>query len=519
MENNKKALLMILDGWGITAEGDEEISAIAQAKTPFMDKVWQEKPHSQLKTHGIAVGLPEGQMGNSEVGHMNLGAGRVVYQELVKINLAIEDRNLHKNKILLDALDYANIQDKRVHIMGLVSDGGIHSHIDHLKALCTIAGEQEISKLYVHVFTDGRDTDPKSGMGYIEELQQHLQNTTGRIATIMGRYYAMDRGKNWDRTAKAYHAMVKGKAETMVPADQWKQAIQEKYKKEETDEFLKPIVMTDKDLPLTTIREGDVVINFNYRTDRARQITQALTQEDYRDQDMKKLNLQYLAMTQYDKTYKNISILFESGEMKDTMGEVLAKNGKKQIRIAETIKYPHVTYFFNNGREDAFEGEERIMIDSPDVPTFDEKPEMSAKGIRDAIIPKIKDKEADFICLNFANPDMVGHTGKIDAAIKACETVDACTQAVVESALENEYAVIIIADHGNAEKMKNPDGTPFTAHTVNPVPCILLGVDDEMKLQNGKLSDIAPTILTIMGIEQPEEMSGNVLLEMQSTPK
>ncbi len=517
MENKKKVLLMILDGWGITAEGEEEISAIAQANTPFMDKIWKEKPHSELKTHGIAVGLPEGQMGNSEVGHMNIGAGRVVYQELVKINLAIEDHNLHKNKVLLDALDYANIQGKRVHIMGLVSDGGIHSHINHLKALCSIAREQEITGLYIHAFTDGRDSDPKSGIGFIEDLQLHLKNTTGKIATIMGRYYAMDRGKNWDRTARAYHAMVNAKADTIVPAGEWKKVMLEKYQKKETDEFLEPIILTDKDLPIVTIKEGDVVINFNYRTDRGRQITQALTQEDFPAQDMKKLDLQYLTMTQYDKTYKNISVLFESEHLQDTLGEVLSKNGKNQIRIAETIKYPHVTYFFNNGREEAFEGEERIMIDSPDVPTFDEKPEMSAQGIRDAIIPKLKGKEADFICLNFANADMVGHSGKFDAAKKACETVDACAKAVAEAALENEYAVIITADHGNSDKMKNPDGSPFTAHTVNHVPCIILGVDDDMKLQNGKLSDIAPTILTIMGIEPPEEMSGNVLLELQSS--
>jgi 2,3-bisphosphoglycerate-independent phosphoglycerate mutase len=509
----KKTLLMILDGWGLTAEGEEDISAIAQANTPFFDQAWQENPHSQLQTHGIAVGLPEGQMGNSEVGHMNLGAGRVVYQELVKINLAIQDHNLHKNKTLLDALDYAKKEGKKVHFMGLVSDGGIHSHIDHLKALCSIAAEQKLKNFYVHAFTDGRDTDPKSGIGFIEELEELLKESSGKLATIMGRYYAMDRGKNWDRTAKAYKALVEGKAETAVQAYKWKEAVQQKYENKETDEFIKPIVLTEEDQPIATIEEGDVVLCFNFRTDRGRQITEALTQKDFPDQDMHALKLRYLTMTRYDETYENVGVIFESENLTNTMGEVLAKAGKKQIRISETIKYPHVTFFFSGGREKEFEGEERIMIDSPDVPTFDEKPEMSAEGIRDAIIPRLEEEEADFICLNFPNADMVGHTGDMEAAIKGCEAVDACAKAITEAALEHDYAVLIIADHGNSDKMKNPDGSPFTAHTVNPVPCILLGGPQAAKLKNGKLGDVAPTLLSLMDIDKPEEMSGSILLE------
>ncbi len=508
----KKVILMILDGWGIAPEEEKETSAIAQANTPFMDKIWKEQPHTQLQTHGIAVGLPEGQMGNSEVGHINIGAGRVVYQNLVKINLAIKDANLNKNIILIDALYYAKKQRKKVHLMGLISNGGVHSHIDHLKALCSIKAEQDVHEVYIHAFTDGRDADPKSGIGFIENLQEHFQKTTGKLASIMGRYYAMDRGENWDRTAIAYGALVNGEAETKVIAKKWKETVKKKYEEDETDEFLKPIVLTQGDEPIATINDGDVVICFNYRTDRSRQITEALTQKDFPEEHMKKLDLRYITMTRYDKTFKNIPVLFEEEDLNNTLGEVLSKKGKKQIRIAETIKYPHVTYFFNGGREKEFEGETRIMIDSPDVSTFDEKPEMSAEGIRDAIIPKLKEKAADFICLNFANPDMVGHSGDMEAAKKACETVDSCTEAVAQTALENGYAVIITADHGNADKMKNANGSPFTTHTTNPVPCILLGADKNIELSEGKLSDIAPTILSLMSIEASEEMTGNVLI-------
>jgi len=508
----KKVLLIILDGWGIAPEEEKEVSAIAQANTPYIDKILQEEPNTKLQTHGIAVGLPEGQMGNSEVGHINIGAGRVVYQNLVKINLAIKDANLSKNIVLRDAFDYAKKEGKKVHIMGLISNGGIHSHIDHLKALCSIAAEQDVTEIYIHAFTDGRDADPKSGIGFIEGLQEHFKNTSGKLASIMGRYYAMDRGKNWDKTATAYQALVNGEAATKVKSEKWKETLNQKYKKDETDEFLKPIVLTENDEPIATINDGDVVICFNYRTDRSRQITQTLTQKDFPDEGMKKLDLRYITMTRYDKTFKNVAVLFEGEDLNNTLGEVLSKEGKKQIRIAETIKYPHVTYFFNGGREKEFDGERRIMVDSPDISTFDKKPEMSAEEIRDHIIPELKEGNTDFICLNFANPDMVGHSGDMEATKKACKTVDSCTEAVVETALENDYAVIIIADHGNADKMKNPDGSPFTTHTLNPVPCILLGADEGLELSEGKLSDIAPTILSLMGIKPPEEMRGNVLI-------
>ncbi|OEY73475.1 phosphoglycerate mutase [Salegentibacter salarius] len=434
------------------------------------------------------------------------------YQNLVKIDLAIKDANLNKNIVLINAFDYAKKESKKVHLMGLISNGGVHSHIDHLKALCSIAAEQDFSEVYIHAFTDGRDADPKSGIGFIEDLQEHFQKTTGKLASIIGRYYAMDRGENWDRTAKAYKALVNGEAETKVKAEKLKETLNQKYKEDETDDFLKPIVLTENDEPIATLNDGDVVICFNYRTDRSRQITEALTQKDFPEEQMKKLDLRYITMTRYDKTFKNVPVLFEGEDLDNILGEVLSREGKKQIRIAETIKYPHVTYFFNGGREKEFEGEKRILIDSPDVSTFDKKPEMSAEEIRDAIIPELKDKKADFICLNFANPDMVGHSGDMKATKKACETVDSCTEAVVQTALENEYAVIIIADHGNADKMKNDDGSPFTTHTINPMPCILLGADEELELSEGKLSDIAPTILSLMDIELPEEMSGDVLI-------
>lgn len=505
-------MLMILDGWGIAPEEEKDGSAIAQANTPFMNRIWKQELHTQLKTHGIAVGLPEGQMGNSEVGHINIGAGRVVYQNLVKINLAIKDANLNKNVVLLDAFDKAKEEKKKVHIMGLVSDGGIHSHLDHLKALCSIAAEQDVSNLYIHAFTDGRDSDPKSGFHFIKGLQEHIKQTAGTLASIMGRYYAMDRGKNWDRTAVAYRALVHGKAETEVQAEKWKEKLQEKYEEDETDEFLKPIILTEEDKPVATIEEGDVVICFNYRPDRSRQITEALTQRDFPEQKMKKLDIRFITMTRYDKTFENVAVLFEGEDLKNTLGEVLSKEGKTQIRISETIKYPHVTYFFSGGREKEFDGESRIMVDSPNVSTFDKQPEMSAEGIRDKIISELKESKANFVCLNFANPDMVGHSGDMEATKKACETVDSCAESITETALENDYAVIIIADHGNADKMKNKDGSPFTAHTTNPVPCIILGAGEDFELSEGKLSDIAPTILYLMNLKAPEEMSGNILL-------
>lgn len=512
MKNKKKTLLIILDGWGLSQEEDRENSAIAKTRTPFMDRIRQEHSCSKLQAHGEAVGLPEGQMGNSEVGHINIGAGRVVTQELVRIDQAISRNDLQHNKVLLDSLSYAEREGKKVHFMGLVSDGGIHSHIRHLKALCEVASEQQLKRLYVHAFTDGRDTDPKSGIGFLEDLEEHLQRTTGKLATIMGRYYAMDRGKNWDRTAQAYRALVRGEASSRAERSNWRETLDEKYRQDETDEFLEPVVLTEKGNPVATIDPGDVVICFNFRTDRARQITQALTQENRPDHDMRKMDLRYITMTPYDQRYRDVKVLFENEDLVNTLGETLSRQGRTQIRIAETIKYPHVTYFFSGGREKEFSGEERIMISSPEVPTFDQKPEMSAEGIRDAIIPRLEEAAADFICLNFANPDMVGHSGNMDAAIIACEAVDSCCEAVSRTALEHGYTVVITADHGNAEKMKNPDGSPFTAHTTNPVPLIVLGMKNDLRPDDGRLGDIAPTILGLMGLEIPEEMSGRDLL-------
>ena len=511
--SEKKVLLVILDGWGIAPKDEKEQSAIDQAKTPFMDKIQEDRPHSQLQAHGSAVGLPDGQMGNSEVGHINIGSGRIVYQVLVKINKAIEERDFHQNEKLLQALDYAKKENKKVHIMGLVSDGGIHSHIAHLKALCDLAHDQQVKDLYIHAFTDGRDSSPKSGVDFLGNLQQHLHGTNGKLASIMGRYFAMDRGKNWDRTAAAYQTLVHGEADLKIDSNEWRNAMQRKYEHSETDEFINPIVLTEDSNPVATISPGDVVICFNYRPDRMRQITEALTQEDFPDQGMKALDLNYITMTQYDRRFKNVSVLFEHQDLSNTLGEVLSKHGKKQIRIAESIKYPHVTYFFNGGREEEFEGEERIMVDSVDVSTFDKSPEMSAPGIRDAIVPKLQEGKWDFICMNLANADMVGHSGDMEATKLACETVDSCLLSVAEVAMKNNYAVFVVADHGNAEKMQISEGLPFTAHTVNPVPFILLNNGKKPKLSDGKLCDIAPTILSLMGLDIPQEMSGSVLLE------
>jgi 2,3-bisphosphoglycerate-independent phosphoglycerate mutase len=505
---NKKVLLMILDGWGIATK--KEVSAIDRANTPFINSLYGKYAHSKLEASGLAVGLPAGQMGNSEVGHMNIGAGRVVYQDLVRVNKAIEEHELDHNPVLLEAFEYAKKNNRNVHFIGLLSDGGVHSHIEHLKGLVTIAHKNGIKNLFLHAFTDGRDTDPKGGKEYLKDLISHLNKTTGRLASIVGRYFAMDRDKRWERVKLAYDLMVKGVGEkTTDPL----QAVQRSYDNNVTDEFIQPIVVLDDQQRIATIQEGDVVLCFNFRTDRGRQITQALTQQDFPEQGMKKLDLHYITLTNYDDTFKNVKLIFEKDNLEKTLGEVVAEAGKKQIRIAETEKYPHVTFFFSGGREEAFEGETRIMCPSPKVATYDLKPEMSAYDIKDKIIAELQKKEADFICLNFANPDMVGHTGVFEAAVKACETVDLCAQKVTEAALKNGYALIIIADHGNADVMINEDGTPNTAHTTNLVPCIL--VDDEYKgkLKNGKLGDLAPTILTLMGISRPEQMTGNVLLE------
>jgi 2,3-bisphosphoglycerate-independent phosphoglycerate mutase len=506
---NKKVLLIILDGWGLGT--NPKVSAIAQANTPYINTLFKKYPHSKLEASGLAVGLPAGQMGNSEVGHMNIGAGRVVYQDLVKVNKAVEEKELDNNLVLLEALDYAKRQNKAIHFIGLVSDGGVHSHINHLKGLCTIAANHGLQKVFIHAFTDGRDTDPKGGEGYLTSLQEHLNKTAGKIASVVGRYYAMDRDKRWERVKLAYDLLVHGEGTTAKNAIE---AVRQAYVAGVTDEFIKPIVVTDEaGQPLATIKDGDVVLCFNFRTDRGRQITQALTQQNFPEQNMQKLNLHYITMSNYDDTFQHVKVIFDKDNLENTLGEVVSRAGKRQIRIAETEKYPHVTFFFSGGREEVFAGESRILCPSPKVATYDLKPEMSAMDIRDKIIPELKKGEADFICLNFANPDMVGHTGVFSAAVKACETVDLCNAAVTEAARQNGYSVIIIADHGNADIMINEDGTPNTAHTTNLVPCIL--VDDRYHggLQDGKLGDLAPTILTLMGVSVPKEMTGNILID------
>ena len=505
----KKVILLILDGWGIAT--DPKVSAIDQANTPFVDSLFQQYPHATLQASGEAVGLPEGQMGNSEVGHMNIGAGRVVYQDLVKINKSIRENELAHMPVLADALTYAKEQNKKVHLIGLLSDGGVHSHIEHLKALCTIAAQKGISQVYVHAFTDGRDTDPKGGVGYLQNLQTHLARTGGKVASVVGRYYAMDRDNRWERVKLAYDLMVHGTGThttDIIPV------MQASYASGVTDEFIQPIVAVDANgQPLATIQDDDVVICFNFRTDRGREITQALTQRDFHEQNMHKLRLYYVTLTNYDDSFVGVKAIFDKDNLNNTLGQVVADFGRTQIRIAETEKYPHVTFFFSGGREEAFAGESRIMCASPKVATYDLQPEMSAYEIRDAIIPELQKRSADFICLNFANPDMVGHTGVFEAAVKACETVDACTQAVVTTALQNDYACIVIADHGNADMMINPDGTPNTAHTTNLVPFIVVDNQYRKPLKDGKLGDLAPTILELMGIPQPPDMTGTSLLQ------
>lgn len=504
---NKKVILMILDGWGISP--DPAVSAIDKANTPFIDSLYKNYPNATLRTDGLHVGLPEGQMGNSEVGHMNLGAGRIVYQDLVKINLAIKNNTLQNETALVNAFQYAKTHNKPVHFLGLLSDGGVHSHINHLFGLIDAANDFGINNSYVHAFTDGRDVDPKSGYGFITELEEYIESSNTQLASVTGRYYAMDRDKRWERIKLAYDALVNGVGNQSKDV---LKSIEKSYINNVTDEFIKPIVKVDAEgQPIATINEGDVVIFFNFRTDRGRQLTQALTQTDFHEQNMHKLDLYYVTMTNYDETFKNIHVIFEKENLKDTLGEVLSKHSKTQIRIAETEKYPHVTFFFSGGRETPFPGEKRILKHSPKVATYDLKPEMSAYELRDALIPELNKSEVDFVCLNFANGDMVGHTGNFDAAVKACETVDQCVKDVVTAALNNDYTTILIADHGNCDTMINPDGTPNTAHTTNPVPVIL--IDKELKhIKDGILGDIAPTILDLMGIEKPEAMTQNSLL-------
>jgi 2,3-bisphosphoglycerate-independent phosphoglycerate mutase len=504
---NKKVILMILDGWGKSP--DPKVSAIDHAKTPFIDSLYTKYPHAQLRTDGLHVGLPEGQMGNSEVGHMNLGAGRIVYQDLAKINLAVEKQTLALEPVLRNAFQYAKENNKAVHFLGLVSDGGVHSHINHLKGLLDVAENLELDNTFIHAFTDGRDVDPKSGKHFIEDLQNYTANTRAKLASITGRYYAMDRDQRWERVKLAYDALIHGQGTHSTNAVD---SIQESYDNGITDEFIQPIIMVDNNQkPLATIKEDDVVVFFNFRTDRGRQLTDALSQRDFPVYEMHKLNLHYVTLTNYDENFKGLHVVFNKDNITETLGEVLEKENKKQIRIAETEKYPHVTFFFSGGRETPFIGESRILKHSPKVATYDLKPEMSAFELTDALVPELKNQAPDFVCLNFANGDMVGHTGVMDAAIKACEAVDTCVEKVVTTALENGYTTLLIADHGNCETMINPDGSPNTAHTTNPVPLILID-KDLTAIKNGILGDVAPTILKLMGIEQPKAMTQHALI-------
>jgi len=507
MINNKKLALIILDGWGYGKKDGSD--AAYAANTPFFDSLLQNYPNSKLEASGEAVGLPAGQMGNSEVGHMNLGAGRVVYQELGRINKSIADRELHVNPVLLQAFNYAKQNNKAVHFIGLVSNGGVHAHIEHLKALCDAANEAQVQNTYVHAFLDGRDTDPNSGLGFIADLQNHIENTAAKLATMVGRYYAMDRDNRWERVKQAYDVMVNGIGEKTQDA---LAVIRKSYEDGVTDEFLKPVVLTqDNGEPVATIQPDDVVICFNFRTDRGREITTALTQKDFPEQQMHKLPLYYVTMTTYDESFEKVNVVFTKDDLTQTLGEVLADHGKNQIRIAETEKYPHVTFFFSGGREAEFANEKRILIPSPKVATYDLQPEMSAAGITEAITAEMETGWADFICLNFANPDMVGHTGVFDAVVKAVETADHCTETVVKKGLENGYSFILLADHGNSEYMVNGDGSVNTAHTTNLVPCILIDKDYKA-IKDGKLGDIAPTVLHILGVNIPTEMTGNILV-------
>jgi 2,3-bisphosphoglycerate-independent phosphoglycerate mutase len=519
---NKKVILIIMDGWGLGKV--EKSDAIQHAKTPFVSSLYSKYPNTTLITCGEDVGLPEGQMGNSEVGHLNLGAGRIVYQELQRINVAVKTGEFAKNESLLNSILYAKENNKPLHLVGLVSDGGVHSHLNHLKAITSLCKAEGLNNVFVHAFTDGRDTDPKSGLGFLTDLKNHLDTTVGKIATITGRYFAMDRDKRWERVKLAYDALVNGignKTDDMLAA------VKKLYEDGVTDEFIKPIINTGINKQVFSIQNGDAVICFNFRTDRCREITEVLTQTDMPEFGMKKLDLHYTTMTQYDHKFKNVHVIFENDDLKNTLGEILEQNNKTQIRIAETEKYPHVSFFFSGGREVPFEGEKRIMVPSPKVATYDLQPEMSALEVTEAIVKEIspptpqkgdlteaenkQGKGADFICLNFANADMVGHTGVWPAIIKAVETVDQCVEKVVTAALQNNYTVFLTADHGNADYAVNADGTPNTAHTLNLVPLFLIGSNTEAIVKPGKLGDIAPTILTLMNLPIPKEMTGNIL--------
>lgn len=503
---DKKVILIIMDGWGLGKVKSSD--AIQNASTPFVNSLYTKYPNTTLVTCGEAVGLPDGQMGNSEVGHLNLGAGRIVYQELQRINVSIRSGEFAKNESLLNAIRSAKKNGRTLHLIGLVSDGGVHSHIDHIKALTSLCANEELSNVLVHAFTDGRDTDPKSGLGFLTELQKHLHSTVGKIASITGRYYAMDRDKRWERIKLSYDALVNGVG---IQTDDVLGTVKKSYNDGITDEFIKPII--NSTVPNVKIQNEDVVICFNFRTDRCREITEVLTQVDMPDLGMKKLNLHYTTMTQYDHKFKNVHVVFENDDLKNTLGEILELNNKTQIRIAETEKYPHVSFFFSGGREVPFKGEKRLMVPSPKVATYDLQPEMSAVEVTNAIVSEIDTKSADFICLNYANADMVGHTGVWNAIIKAVETVDQCVEKVVTASLKNGYTVFLTADHGNADYAINEDGTPNTAHTLNLVPLFIIDNNWKGKISTGKLGDIAPTILQMMNLPLPKEMTGNILID------
>lgn len=505
----KKCMIIVMDGWGHGQVISSD--AIQHANVPFVKSLYEKYPNSELITCGEDVGLPDGQMGNSEVGHLNIGAGRIVYQELQRINVAIKSGELAQNEAFNSMLNYSLVNNKTLHLIGLVSDGGVHSHINHLKAICDLCREKNIVNVFIHVFTDGRDTDPKAGFDYISDLDKHLKTSVGKIASVTGRYYAMDRDKRWDRVKLAYDAMVHGIGEKSTNI---LESIEKAYEKNETDEFIKPIIAVDENgNPISTIQNSDAVFCFNFRTDRCREITEVLTQQAFHEQNMAPLNLHYTTLTEYNKSFKNVNVIFRNDDLKNTLGEVLEANNKTQIRIAETEKYPHVTFFFSGGREKEFIGEKRLMAPSPkDVATYDLKPEMSANELTELILPEIKNQSADFIMLNFANADMVGHTGVWNAVVKAVETVNNCVEKIVTEALKQDYTIFLTADHGNSDYMINEDGTPNTAHTLNPVPLFIISNDFKGTVKNGKLGDLAPTVLHFMGLEIPQEMTGNVLV-------